>query len=110
MNWLQTSVLRLILIRTRHLLTIGQQAGFTRNTEFHTKDFLTALVHVASGHGVAVVPDSIRTIKLPGLAFRELYEVVDVSDLYLVLRRNDSSPAVSSLRAIALEAGGEKVD
>ncbi len=92
----------------RHLLAIGRDAGFTPNIEFHTKDFLTALVHVASGHGVAVIPKSISSIQLPGLLFRELTDVQDDSELYLVLRRNDSSPIVTSLRDIALELGGQK--
>lgn len=87
----------------RHLLAIGRDAGFTPNIEFHTKDFITALVHVASGHGIAVVPESISSIQLPRLVFRPLAEVADESELYLVLRRNDSSPFVASLREIALE-------
>jgi DNA-binding transcriptional LysR family regulator len=92
----------------RHLLAIGREAGFTPNIEFHTKDFLTALVHVASGHGVAVVPESISNIRLPGLLFRKLGDVHDESELYLVLRRNDSSPFVASLRAIAIEMAGSQ--
>lgn len=88
----------------RHLHAIGKTAGFSPKIEFHTKDFITALVHVASGHGVAVVPKSISNIQLPGMRFKELIDVQDYSELYLVLRRNDSSPLITSLRDIALEA------
>lgn len=93
-----------------HLLSIGQNAGFTPNIGFHTKDFLTALVHVASGHGVAVVPESISNLSLPGLVFRQLTDVENHSELFLVLRRNDTSPIVSSLRDIALKIGGVKLE
>jgi DNA-binding transcriptional LysR family regulator len=91
-----------------HLVAIGRDAGFVPNIEFHTKDFLTALVHVASGHGVAVVPKSISSIQLPGLVFRDLADVEDSSELFLVLRLNDNSPLVSSLRDIAIELGGQR--
>ncbi|WP_112187209.1 LysR substrate-binding domain-containing protein [Ralstonia sp. GX3-BWBA] len=94
----------------RHVIAIGKGAGFTPNIEFQTKDFLTALVHVASGHGIAVIPKSISSIQLPGLVFRELLDVEDDSELFLVMRRNDSSPFVSSLRDIALELGGQRID
>lgn len=90
----------------RHLFEIGRAAGFVPSIEFQTKDFLTALVHVASGHGVALVPESISCIKLPGLLFRELREVQHYPALFLVLRRHDTSPLVESLRSVALELGG----
>jgi DNA-binding transcriptional LysR family regulator len=91
----------------QHLITIGFNAGFTPNIEFHTKDFLTAMVHVASGHGVAIVPESISNLRLPGLVFRHLTDSQDESELHLVLRRNDSSPFVICLRQIALDVAGD---
>ncbi|OXI93488.1 LysR family transcriptional regulator [Burkholderia sp. AU33803] len=94
----------------RHLLAIGRDAGFTPRIELQTKDFLTALVHVASAHGVAIVPESIGNIRLPGLVFRQLLDVQDDSELYLVLRRNDQSPLVASLRDIAIRMGGTRVE
>ncbi|MGU7783150.1 LysR substrate-binding domain-containing protein [Burkholderia sp. PU8-34] len=94
----------------RHLLAIGRVAGFVPNIEYPTRDFITALVHVGAGHGVAVVPASIGGMQLPGVAFRALTDIEDDAALYLVFRRNDSSPFVSSLREIALELGGARVD
>ncbi|KWF24764.1 LysR substrate-binding domain-containing protein [Burkholderia pseudomultivorans] len=94
----------------RHLLEIGRVAGFIPNIEFPTKDFITALVHVGAGHGVAVVPQSIGALPLPGLVFRALTDVQDDAALYLVFRQHDASPFVSSLRNVALELGGTRAD
>ncbi|WP_176079806.1 LysR substrate-binding domain-containing protein [Paraburkholderia tropica] len=89
----------------QHLFAIGRGAGFYPEIAWVTKDFLTALVHVASGSAIAVVPESIGAISLPGLTFRPFVDVLDRSELHLVVRRADRTPNVASLRALAQSVG-----
>ncbi|MFM0363114.1 LysR family transcriptional regulator [Paraburkholderia sediminicola] len=85
----------------KHLLAIGGHAGYLPRVETRTKDFITALTHVASGHGVAVIPRSVSVIGLPGLVFLDFVDVEEVSELFVVARKNDTSPFVKSFTEIA---------
>jgi len=85
----------------KHLLAIGEHAGYIPNVATRTKDFITALAHVASGHGIAVIPRSVSAIALPGLVFRDFVEVKEISELFVVVRKNDMSPFVKGLTEIA---------
>ncbi|ANB72217.1 hypothetical protein AYM40_07445 [Paraburkholderia phytofirmans OLGA172] len=87
----------------KHLLAIGEHAGFIPKVETKTKDFITALAHVASGHGVAVIPRSVSVVQLPGLVFRDFLDVNEVSALFLVVRKNDPSPFVKGFSEVAQE-------
>ncbi|MBB5189408.1 DNA-binding transcriptional LysR family regulator [Silvimonas terrae] len=85
----------------RHLLTIGQQAGFTPHVGLHTRDFMTALTLVASGFGVAAVPASLAHLQIPGVVYLPLADAHETSALTMVFRRNEHSPLVMHLRRIA---------
>ncbi len=49
---------------------------------------------VAGGLGVAIVPASARSLQMHGVAYRPMRGVGDVSDLIVISRRNEQSPAV----------------
>jgi DNA-binding transcriptional LysR family regulator len=85
----------------RHLLAIGDAAGFSPEIAIPTRDFLTALTLVGAGLGIAVVPESVQLLGLPRIVYRKPTDVTEVSHLSLVLRRNDRSPAVAQLRGRA---------
>ncbi|GGP25017.1 LysR substrate-binding domain-containing protein [Silvimonas amylolytica] len=83
---------------TRHLLAIGQAAGFTPHVGVPTRDFMTALTLVASGFGVAIIPAAVSVLAIPGVAFRPLLDVTETSPLTMVFRRNERSPLIIHLR------------
>lgn len=81
----------------RHLLAIGHQGGFTPEVIQHARDFITAITLAASGGGVAVVPDSMRAIMLPNLVYKNISDVNETTELYMLFRRHESSPFVVAL-------------
>ena len=64
---------------------------------------------VAASLGVAMLPASAMTLQMPGVVYRPLRDASAVSDLLVVYRRFERSPAVQALltrlRADAVEAG-----
>jgi DNA-binding transcriptional LysR family regulator len=80
-----------------HLSSIGRQAGFTPEVGIQTRDFLTTLALVGAGLGVAAVPEGLLNLKLPNVIYRPLAGVSETSTLYLVLRRNERSAAITHL-------------
>lgn len=81
----------------KHLLAIGAAGGFTPAIIQHARDFITALTLASSGLGVAVVPDSLRVIQLPNLVYKSISDMDEKTELYLLFRRHESSPFVTSL-------------
>ena len=49
------------------------------------------------GLGVALVPQSLRCIQLPGIRFRSLRGMTVTSELAAAFRRNDPSPAIRAI-------------
>jgi DNA-binding transcriptional LysR family regulator len=86
----------------RHLVSIGQQAGFAPEVTLRTRDFLTTLALVGAGLGVAAVPQCFTNLRLPNVIYRKLAGVSESSTLSLVFRRGERSPALTQLRRIAL--------
>jgi DNA-binding transcriptional LysR family regulator len=86
----------------RHLLSIGNQAGFTPEVSIQTRDFLTTLALVGAGLGIAAVPQSLLNLHLPNVLYRKLADVNETSTLFLVFRRGERSAAIAQLRRIAI--------
>jgi DNA-binding transcriptional LysR family regulator len=55
---------------------------------------LTVLTLAAPGIGLALVPASLKNINIPNIAYRPLADFAVQSDLILMNRRNEPSPAV----------------
>ncbi|MFM9913891.1 MAG: LysR substrate-binding domain-containing protein [Methylophilaceae bacterium] len=85
----------------QHILAIGEKAGFTPRFNQRTKDFITTLTLVASGFGVAAVPQSVSALPIPGIAFRPFSDVTERSELMMLFRRHDTAPTIAHLRALA---------
>jgi len=81
-----------------HLSRIGEQMGFVPKIGHQTRDFITALTLVGAGVGVAAVPESLRSIAIPGVSFLNLDEVNERAELTMLLRRHEMSPVVLKLK------------
>ena len=70
---------------------IGQEAG----------DMVTGLALVANGYGVQIVPESIRAVSMPGLAYRPIKAKGDSSiDLQCAYRRDETSLLLAGLLGV----------
>lgn len=87
-----------------HLSRIGAQVGFVPRIGHHTRDFITALALVGAGLGVAAVPESLRSIAIPGVKFLNFDEVDERSELSMLLRRHESSPVVLKFKQAMLDS------
>jgi DNA-binding transcriptional LysR family regulator len=52
---------------------------------------------VGGGLGVALVPDSLRRVQIPGVAFRPLADVAPTTRLVGAYRKGEASPAVRAV-------------
>jgi len=77
-----------------HLSRIGEQIGFVPKIGHHTRDFITALTLVGAGLGIAAVPESIRSVAIPGVRFLSFDEIGERSELTMMLRRHETSPVI----------------
>ncbi len=77
-------------------------AGFYPHREHEVGETSTLLALVAGGLGIALVPDSVRSITVDGVVFKTLHNSESV-DLALAWRAEDSSPLLGNLLT-ALEA------
>ena len=80
----------------RHLLAA---AHFTPRRTMVVNEMSSTIGLVAAGLGVAILPDSARVLRLPGVAFSALRDVQAVSELVVVHRRFEGSAAVRALLA-----------
>ncbi|SNT45378.1 LysR family transcriptional regulator [Rhodococcoides kyotonense] len=71
-------------------------AGFTPRREHEAPDTSVLLALVSAGLGIALVPESVRALKLDGVVFRDISGATTI-DLALAWRRDHSSALVESL-------------
>jgi DNA-binding transcriptional LysR family regulator len=88
-----------------HIGEIGRQGKFEPKITHRVRDFITALTLVAAGCGVALVPESFRCIRLPGVVYRSLAELLDPSSFAAVFRQNEQAPAPRALIELLREIG-----
>lgn len=87
--------------------TIGacQAAGFTPKVGQGVPHITSALGLVAAGLGVALIPDSLRQLQMPGVSYRRLARPVQPKlPLVVVSRRGDTSAPVRQFLALAKQA------
>lgn len=61
------------------------------------RDFIAALTLVGGGLTVALVPDSLRRVRIPGVVYRPLKDVALTTRLVGAYRRAETSPAVRAV-------------
>lgn len=85
------------------LTKLAAQAGFQPSIVQHAQQLNGLLALVAAGLGLALVPASMRAVRLPGVS----YVALEDSDAYLLLavasRANDHSPALQQFLATVAE-------
>lgn len=59
--------------------------------------FITAPTLIAAGYGIALVPESIRCIRLPGATYRHLLEPLDPGSFAAVFRHDETALATQHL-------------
>ncbi|MFF4274093.1 LysR family transcriptional regulator [Streptomyces sp. NPDC001536] len=69
-------------------------AGFTPRVAQHAVEWQTVCALVETGLGVSVAPESIRRIRLKGVAFRRLEPNTTRTRVAVAWRKNDSNPLV----------------
>lgn len=74
-------------------------AGFTPRVAQHAVEWQTVCALVETGLGVSVAPESIRRIRLKGVAFRRIEPNTTRTRVAVAWRENDSNPLVPRLLA-----------
>ena len=79
-----------------------RQAGFTPREVIEVRETSTLVAFVAAGLGVALIPASVRSLALDGVAYRELSDVRVDTELKLVNRQKQLSAAGSTIRDVII--------
>lgn len=92
----------------RQLFEACRTAGFVPRVNAYAAAPVTRLALVAAGRGVALMPESLRRMNWPGVAFRSLSGAPTQVDLYLGYRAADTSSAVANFRNLAMQPLGTR--
>jgi DNA-binding transcriptional LysR family regulator len=87
------------------IIALCQQAGFAPQVAQEARESPTIVALVAAGLGVALVPASLRSINVNGVAYRPLREKGARSAMWLVLRSGDLPPQEALFGTLAREIG-----
>ena len=82
-----------------------QRAGFTPRIEQEAIQMQTIVSLVASGMGVALVPDSLQHLRRTGVEYRLLKDKIPPVEVGLAWQASDESPAVRAFISLAAECG-----
>jgi DNA-binding transcriptional LysR family regulator len=80
-----------------HAEVVARTGNFTPRVVRRDDNFITVLTYVASGYGIAIVPQLITTINLPNVVFRPIATNPVPHTSTAFVYRNDASPAVKLL-------------
>ena len=86
------------------LQRLCREAGFEPNIILRLSEVATMVSMVGAGHGVSIVPDLVSQLHLPGVKYLPFVGIEPYSELILVHRRYERSPAVKALLASIREA------
>lgn len=88
------------------VMDLCRQEGYVPNVSQEAGDAVTGVALVASGFGLALVPESATSLRLPGVVYRPLknapHAVVDLSCIY---REDDMSPILAAFLEIVRADG-----
>lgn len=90
----------------RELVALLFDRGIDYEPIIEATEYATILGLVASGQGVALVPNSVRTLRPPNLTFLTVDDADASIPLLLMTRRNEPSPLVNQIRQLAEEMIG----
>jgi DNA-binding transcriptional LysR family regulator len=91
-----------------HTAALGAQGRFVPRIGERALDQFTSVTLVAAGFGVAVVPQSIACIRIPGVIYKPLTRRTNEVELAAAFRRDERTPAVKAfiqhLRKLPLQS------
>ena len=88
-------------------LKLCHAAGFEPNIVSRLHQFATIVGLVAAGRGIALVPESVSKLTLPGVVYAELDQCKVTSDVAIAFRVASNAPATQRLLDLCGELGGE---
>lgn len=91
------------------ILEVAARGGFTPRCAPPVRDYVAALTLVGGGLAVALVPASLRRVRIPGVAYRPLADVAPTTRLVGAFRRDEASPAVRAVIRRMREAASAAV-
>lgn len=86
-----------------------RQAGFLPAEVVEVRETSTLVTFVAGGIGVALVPESVRSLTVAGVAFRELSDLTGQTELVVATRAGDESATVSRVVDIIRRTAGDGI-
>lgn len=72
-------------------------AGFSPDLAHESGSIQTQAAFVACGLGVALVPSTTQRLRMPGVVYRELTELIPLTDIALVWNAGTASPLVARM-------------
>ncbi len=75
---------------------VSQSLGSRLNIAWRTGSSLNVLAIAAAGLGVALVPEPLEQVHVPGLAYRRLDAPELTANLLMIARKEESNPAVKT--------------
>jgi DNA-binding transcriptional LysR family regulator len=88
-----------------HFLTVCRSGGELPVVVQEAAEFLTCISLVEAGFGIAIVPASLRRVRVPGVSYRRLQAPASRTDIVLCWRESPPSARVQALaRAMATPA------
>ncbi|WP_434015164.1 LysR family substrate-binding domain-containing protein [Ornithinimicrobium sp.] len=97
------------LLRSIPADTGAAPAGSPAAVAQEANQYMTLLALVAAGMGVALVPDSVRPLRLSGMRYLALDEPSASTSLMVATRAEPGHPAADQLRTVLVEEFGDAV-
>jgi len=79
-----------------HLRAMCEKVGFTPRVVLEAHPMSTIVGLVASGAGIAIVPQSMHRLNILNATYRKLTGTRETSEFFLVWRRDDESPTLQN--------------
>jgi len=83
---------------------IAREAGFRPRIAQRVAEQSAMLGMIAAGMGVGLMANAVRFLRMPGVRFLDISDTTTMSEVVVVHRRNETSPAVRAFLDVAREA------
>ena len=83
----------------RKVISLCERAGFEPRVAQEVSEPVLAVGLVASGMGVAIMPETLCNLHLPGVVFKKINDAKAKSTLYFVSRRDDDNPKLAAFKS-----------
>jgi DNA-binding transcriptional LysR family regulator len=87
---------------------VCEEAGFAPRVVQEVREMQTAISLVAAGLGIALLPASVQHLHRDGVVYRPLPEPAPRTELAIVSRKEDASPALQNFLGIVREQVGRR--